>query len=149
VGNPNLALCRQVMARITLLKGRSESMTDEVALREMARKAMRAGKFPDRQPGRMWGGPGSGDICAVCNAAVTREEMGFDLEFAGDRGQQVSYAFHVPCFAAWELERDASQLSNLPPGKGPIAQLIELRANSEHGTMRRHERDNPDAGAAE
>lgn len=82
---------------------------DESTLREKARSALKSGKLPNRRAERMWGGPGSGGDCAVCGQCVTREEMGFDLEFAGDgaRPGPVNHELHMRCFAAWEFERES------------------------------------------
>jgi hypothetical protein len=85
---------------------------DESTLRQMARDALRAGKIPSRPPERMWGGPGSGACCAVCGLLVSREELGFEFEFArnGHGGPGGNFHAHIRCFAAWELERDQEEL---------------------------------------
>jgi hypothetical protein len=82
---------------------------DESKLREKAREAIQAGKLPDRRPERMWGGPGVGASCVICDKPVTREEAEFELEFAQDDGNPSArnYHIHVRCFAAWEFERPA------------------------------------------
>lgn len=80
-------------------------MSDERLLRTQAREAIRAGRSPDRVPERMWGGPGSGAVCAVCGRNVGKEEMEFELQFSLKADGSDSYHFHVRCFAAWELER--------------------------------------------
>lgn len=67
---------------------------------------MRSGKVPGRPPDRMWGGPGTGTQCSVCNAPVNPDEVEFELEFLWPT-QLVTYHVHVDCFAAWECERES------------------------------------------
>ena len=85
-------------------------MNDETVLRRLARDAVHEQRLPPRRPDRMWGGPGNGQRCAICTGVLTPDEMGFDLEFAGNGpgGSPVNYPVHVRCFAAWEFERDSS-----------------------------------------
>ena len=85
-------------------------MNDETVLRQLARDVVREQRLPPRRPDRMWGGPGNGQRCAICTGVLDKEEMGFDLEFAGagPAGSAINHAVHVRCFAAWEFERDRS-----------------------------------------
>jgi hypothetical protein len=134
---------------------------DESTLREKARSALKSGKLPYGRAERMWGGPGSGDNCAVCGDSVTREEMGFELEFAGDgeRPGPVNHELHMRCFAAWEFEREsvtaksgspaadepstpATELSGpmgFPSGPGMAGSGLPSAQN--HGTIANRERD--------
>lgn len=81
-------------------------MNDESVLRTRAREAMKTGDLPDRRPARMWGGPGTGELCAVCGKTIGADELEFELQFTpdGDRGA-ATYHVHATCFTAWELER--------------------------------------------
>jgi hypothetical protein len=83
-------------------------MMDETALRLCAREALEKGQFPHRRPDRMWGGPGTGEQCALCRQPVTRDDTALDVEFSDGEGlaPPVSHLFHVRCFGAWESERD-------------------------------------------
>jgi hypothetical protein len=85
------------------------SQMDESKLREKAREAIQARRLPNRAPERMWGGPGVGASCVICDKPVTRDEVEFELEFAPDGGDPDprNYHVHVRCFAAWEFERPA------------------------------------------
>jgi hypothetical protein len=82
-------------------------MSDEKAIREQARAAIRNGKLPNRAPDRTWGGPGVGAPCTVCELPVTKGEMEFEIQFA--RGSENpgldKFHVHIRCFAAWEFER--------------------------------------------
>jgi len=76
------------------------------ALRNQAGRLIAAGILPARRPDRIWGGPGSGDHCLVCNRAVTREETQMELEFAREgRPAPATVHVHLECFAALEQER--------------------------------------------
>ena len=66
---------------------------------------MEAGRLPNRQPDRMWGGAGVGAHCTICDAALMPDEIELEIQFAGeDGGDAVSYHVHPSCFAAWDLE---------------------------------------------
>jgi hypothetical protein len=82
-------------------------MPDEAALREFARHAVRNGKLPRREPAHVWGGPGVGVPCSVCEKPTTREEMEYELEFDPDSDNLSldQFHMHLRCFAAWEVER--------------------------------------------
>ena len=85
-------------------------MMNEQILREKARAAIANGRFPSRRQDRTWGGPGVGARCAICDLPVGADEMEFQIEFAHD-GEDPGldkYHVHVPCFAAWEFEREGS-----------------------------------------
>jgi hypothetical protein len=88
------------------MKGGAGQM-DESELRAKAREAIRSRRLPNRAPERMWGGPGVGASCVICDTPVKRDEVEFELEFAPDGGDPDprNYHVHVRCFAAWEFER--------------------------------------------
>ena len=56
-------------------------MPDEPILRQQAREAVKQGKLPPRRPDRVWGGPGVGEICAVCDKRITKDDIEFQIEF--------------------------------------------------------------------
>jgi len=83
-------------------------MSDESTLRERARQAIEAGKLPSCRPKSMWGGPGIGACCGICDKPVMHDETEFEIEFAqNDRSRRIVdyYHLHLKCFAAWEFER--------------------------------------------
>jgi hypothetical protein len=69
-------------------------MSDEKAIREKARAAVRSGKLPNRAPDRTWGGPGVGALCAVCDLPVTKDEKEFEIQFAHDGSKPGLDNFH-------------------------------------------------------
>ena len=106
---------------------------DENTRREKARKAIHARRIPNRPPDRMWGGPGSGAACVVCDQTLGEGEVGFEVEFAPtDAKPRQNYHLHVRCFAAWELERESDY--PLPAANGA-------------GTISDRERDSPYRGS--
>ena len=82
-------------------------MPDEAILREKARAAILNGKLPSRRHDRMWGGPGVGIICPVCDLPTVKDQPTLEIQFAhdGDMPGMDKYDIHVRCFAAWEFER--------------------------------------------
>lgn len=82
-------------------------MFGETALRAKARALIEQGKFPARTPVRMWGGPGAGIPCAICEIPITEDEKEFEIQFQRDGATAGFDRFdvHIRCFAAWELER--------------------------------------------
>ena len=83
-------------------------MPDEPALRHYARQALEQNKMPNRQPDRMWGGPGVGLACTICGKPVLKDEMEFEVQFSMDGGAphlDAVYHVHVRCYSAWELVR--------------------------------------------
>ena len=90
-----------------LLEGRKNPLPDEAPLREFARFAIRTGRLPRREPARIWGGPGAGGFCGVCEKPIRQDELEYELEFAchNDDPKRDKVHFHLRCFAAWEFER--------------------------------------------
>jgi DNA repair exonuclease SbcCD ATPase subunit len=81
---------------------------DEKALRLKVRAALDQGLIPRDRPRGLWGGAGSGECCPVCGSPVDAAEMELEVEFeiaeVGAQGAR-EYHLHLPCFAAWEIER--------------------------------------------
>jgi hypothetical protein len=82
-------------------------MPDETIRRDQAHVAVREGKLPNRHPDRIWGGPGVGAACSVCDLPVRSDEKELEIEFARNGGNPGidKFHLHVRCFAAWEFER--------------------------------------------
>jgi hypothetical protein len=82
-------------------------MPDESILREKARQAAGQRKLPNRPPHRLWGGPGVGAPCVVCDRPVEKAEMEFEIQYAREGGAPYFDVFHVHprCYAAWEFVR--------------------------------------------
>ena len=84
-----------------------KAATEEQALRAKARDVLDTGKLPNRRPDRVWGEPGAGAPCTVCDLPVPHDQVEFELEFAraGDDPGLDKHHVHIRCFAAWESER--------------------------------------------
>jgi hypothetical protein len=82
-------------------------MSNEAALRRLARIVLENGQLPSRDPDRTWGGPGIGAPCAVCGHSVAPDQVEYEVQFARDGGSPGLDRFHLHlrCFAVWELER--------------------------------------------
>jgi hypothetical protein len=98
-------------------------------LRVRAREALLAGRLPTRRPDRLWGGPGEGTRCALCELPIEREEIGYELEFAENGHAAASHHLHLQCHSAWDSEArqaacppddadDAQAAGRLPDGAG-------------------------------
>lgn len=68
-----------------------------------AREAMRKGHIPSRLADQLWGGPGSGGGCAICNETLRPHQVEYELEFSHGVGAG-TYHVHVACCMAWETE---------------------------------------------
>jgi hypothetical protein len=82
---------------------------DEQELRRGARAALNTATIPRDRPSGLWGGHGSGETCPVCGHSIDAIEMELEVEFTTDseRGAR-GFHLHLPCFAAWEIERKAA-----------------------------------------
>ena len=83
---------------------------DDGPLLEKARDAIQNGNLPTRSPDRIMGGPGCGEVCALCGVTLGRRQMELEPEFRqeGEISELHKYHLHPRCFAAWECEREAS-----------------------------------------
>jgi hypothetical protein len=67
---------------------------EEPPLRLLIRTKLTDGRLQQRAIPRVWGGPGNGETCAVCEESI---------EGQSDEDQAVY--FHVRCFSMWSSER--------------------------------------------
>jgi hypothetical protein len=86
----------------------------EAELRPIARERIAMGQLPRETPTRMWGGKGTGQVCALCDKAIERDEVEFEVEHRiGETAQMLR--FHLVCESIWQLETArAAQLSKQP-----------------------------------
>lgn len=101
--------------------------------RRKARDAIAAKRLPSVAPTRMWGGPGTGAACVICGEPVRREEISYELEFAGSSSCECHV--HIPCFTAWQAERQRNAVA--------ASGASTLLAPPQEGTMAGGERDSP------
>jgi hypothetical protein len=83
---------------------------NEATLRDLARRHLSTGKLPNIEPRRVWGGPGIGVECSVCELPVGADQSEMQIEFSRDHVPILDiFHFHIRCFAVWELERNNAQ----------------------------------------
>jgi len=127
-------------------------MSDEKMLRAKAREAILTGRLPSRAPDRMWGGPGTGASCVICNEPVKLDDLGFELEFDDESGSRSEdeYHAHLRCFTAWDNERQRTN-GHHPErsGQGTNSPVFEFYAGySDNGISVRNSVDGVlDAGS--
>jgi hypothetical protein len=81
-------------------------MEEEAVLRAKAEEKVNKGILPQRVADRLWGGPGVGEPCAVCEQPVAKAEIEFEVQFAKDGGGPLDvFHVHTRCYALWELVR--------------------------------------------
>jgi hypothetical protein len=73
----------------------------EDELRSRARELIKAGRLRCGEHYRTWGGRGSNEPCALCDALIKPDEVEYEIEFSGAHGAAV-YRFHFQCHDAWQ-----------------------------------------------
>jgi hypothetical protein len=91
-------------------------MPDEPLLRDQARQAVEREKLPNRSPNRVWGGPGLGGICIICDKSIVKTDMEFELDFVTDDTTKTHH-LHARCYSAWELVRSKPEGDGRRPRK--------------------------------
>ena len=84
-------------------------------LHSKAREAIRAGHLPLRSPDKLWGGPSTGERCAVCGDSTAPGEMALEIEFSPrSKKRRTRYHVHPLCFSIFnrELERFPGRAEN-------------------------------------
>jgi hypothetical protein len=83
-------------------------------LRPIARRRIEEGQLPSEVPSRMWGGRGTGQLCALCDQPIHRGDV--ELEVEGRvHGAVRTFRFHWVCQSVWHIERgDDDYLENHP-----------------------------------
>jgi hypothetical protein len=77
---------------------------DAARRRALAKAALDSRRLPKTRPIRMWGGAGNGAACTVCMTPISRQALGYEVEFMdGEQGSAVHY-LHMPCYTAWKAE---------------------------------------------
>ncbi len=79
----------------------NDTATEESWLGERVRALLAANELPHEPATHVWGGPGGGYRCAVCQNPISAEQVEFEALFPS----QTTARFHRSCHAAWERER--------------------------------------------
>ena len=90
-------------------------------LQLLIRHKLETGVLPMNSIPRVWGGPGSGEICDACEVPITKDQWVIEgISLAGGRKP---LQLHAECFHLWERERHAIEgataLSPLPLRQAP------------------------------
>jgi hypothetical protein len=72
----------------------------DARLTEIARRRIRDGSLPAREPAETWGGRGSGAVCALCEKTIEEHQFEYEVE-TSVRGAVQTLRFHVACESAW------------------------------------------------
>jgi len=75
----------------------------ESALRPLARDRISKGRLPRKVRPPLWGGNGTGQLCALCDKTIPPSEVELEVE-ALVNGTLRTLRFHVLCESAWQLE---------------------------------------------
>ena len=88
-------------------------MSDEPVLHDEVAPAIYSAKLPTCPLKRMWGGPGSGNCCAICEQPVKPDELEYELQFPQERDGRAggNCHVHIGCFLAWQSLRQTPELS--------------------------------------
>jgi hypothetical protein len=71
-------------------------------LNALVKEKINNGMLPSCEPARLWAGPGSGELCVVCDTQIKREQMEFEVEApARTRSSGKALRFHSRCHTAW------------------------------------------------
>ncbi len=73
-------------------------MTSPARLRRQIRSWLEQGQLA-RPPAELWGGPGSGETCALCAAAIPHSQIEYEVPNGDGR-----LSVHLDCFSVWKAE---------------------------------------------
>jgi len=103
-------------------------------LHAKAREAIRAGNLPLRSPDKLWGGPATGNQCAVCGVSTTPGQMELEIEFARDsETSRTRYHLHPLCFAIFNREIERSPREPENPGARRAVESVDDRVAGRNG----------------
>jgi hypothetical protein len=75
----------------------------EQELRAIARERVVLGVLPCTESSHLWGGYGSGSLCALCDQPIPRDEVEYEVECQIEGKTQI-FRFHILCQALWRSE---------------------------------------------
>jgi hypothetical protein len=72
---------------------------DDAELRQVILTKLGLGHLPRKPPAKIYAGPGTGQLCAVCGSTVRHDATEYEFDVEGR-----SVWMHRPCFTAWTRE---------------------------------------------
>jgi hypothetical protein len=76
----------------------------ELELRRAALERIKSGLLPSEIPKKIWAGGGSGRPCSLCDDAIQRGEMEYELPEPDGTAGERTVRLHLRCHAVWQLE---------------------------------------------
>jgi len=76
---------------------------NEARLRRIAHERVKHHLLPAATDMRLWAGPGTGGLCALCGEPVGPEQIEYEVDEPGN-GTVRTFRLHVRCHAAWLAE---------------------------------------------
>jgi hypothetical protein len=79
----------------------------DLALRALARRAMRSEQVPRHAPDKTSERAGTGAACAICDDSIAPDQVEIEMRFCPERGCAIItvYPVHAECFRIWQEER--------------------------------------------
>ena len=76
---------------------------NDATVRQVVRDKLAHGRLPRDRAGAIRATNGTNEICDVCSAAVSPEDVLYKVACEGSRG----FGLHASCFAIWREERNS------------------------------------------
>ena len=86
---------------------------EDTVLRLLIRSLIAEGRLPALRKNHVWGGQGTGIVCAACGEHITKAEVGIETSHDADETNAVH--LHVHCFHVWESETRGLEEDRLLP----------------------------------
>jgi hypothetical protein len=84
----------------------------------LAQRRLREGALPRVREFRTWGGPGSGQRCALCDQTIDPPSFEIEVGWSDRADCECSVVMHVRCQAAWlHALQDADTAVQRPDGE--------------------------------
>lgn len=94
-------------------------MSDNGSMHDGIDRAKGTGELPRRTPDKLWGGPSTGALCAICGIPTSSGSVELELEFAADDdGAATTHRVHPHCFSLFTVEIDRSGGGEEPSAVG-------------------------------
>jgi hypothetical protein len=75
-------------------------MASPARTRAIIRLKLEANLLPRQQSGRLWAGPGAGEVCNACDERITKKQIVHEWEYEGAK-----VAMHLRCYELWNVLR--------------------------------------------
>jgi hypothetical protein len=76
----------------------------ESTLRQLAREKRQQGALPGNTAHMCWAGPGSGQVCCLCDRPIQKDHVEYEMETRPITTNMRIFRFHELCYRAWRAE---------------------------------------------